>query len=104
MIISACGRRRAGVAAIRNNLDGCKAGCLASAYLQNVITAIRCVIQGTIKYIAFTYAQYDKGNEITVDVGTFTTDVWTGSAESVTFTIGGTSGHRRIASITVVYA
>ncbi len=60
--------------------------------------------QGTIKYIAFTYAQYDKGNEITVDVGTFTTDVWTGSAESVTFTIGGTSGHRRIASITVVYA
>ena len=42
-------------------------------------------------------------NTITTDLGTFTmTDsTWTGAAKSVTFTIGGTSGNRRIAGLVV---
>ena len=42
-------------------------------------------------------------NTITTDLGTFTmTDsTWTGAAKSVTFTIDGTSGHRRIAGLDV---
>ena len=45
----------------------------------------------------------DGSNEITTDVGTFSTNTWTGSAQSITFTIGGTTGQRRIAGITVIY-
>lgn len=46
-------------------------------------------------------------NEISVDCGTYdaSTSVWTSVAgeDNVTFTIGGTSGHRRISEIHIVY-
>jgi len=57
----------------------------------------------TITKIALTFASGEGTNAITTDDGTFTSPNWTGSASSVTFTIGGASGHRRIQSITVTY-
>ncbi len=42
-------------------------------------------------------------NTITTNVGTYSNQVWTGSADSVTFNVGGTSGHRRIAGIIVTF-
>ncbi len=60
-------------------------------------------ITGTnIVKIEFTFASGDKQNAITVDSGTFATNTWTGDAiNSVKFTIGGSSGHRRIAKIVI---
>lgn len=58
----------------------------------------------TIVGITLTFGSGDNSNAITTNVGTFTSPNWTGSANSVTFTIGGTSGHRRIASVKVTYA
>jgi hypothetical protein len=55
----------------------------------------------TISKIVLTYGTGDNTNEITTDCGTFATDTWTGSASSVTFTVGGTSKHRRIKVIEV---
>ncbi len=55
----------------------------------------------TITSIKLTYGTSDKTNEITTDCGTFSNPTWTGSAKSVTFTIGGTKDHRRIKGITV---
>ena len=57
----------------------------------------------TIYKITFTFASGENKNEITVDTGIFNSTVWTGYAECVTFTIDGTSGHRRITSITIEY-
>ena len=55
----------------------------------------------TITKIALTFASGEGSNKISTDVGSFTSPNWTGSANSVTFTIEGASGHRRIQSITV---
>ncbi len=55
----------------------------------------------TIKSITFTFGSGDKDNAITVDVGTLTDATWTGDASAVVFTVGGTSGHRRFATVTV---
>ena len=55
----------------------------------------------TISKIVLTYGTSDKTNAITTDCGTFDTDTWTGSASAVTFTVDGTSGHRRIKAIEV---
>ena len=57
----------------------------------------------TITEIKLAFASGEGSNAITADKGTFETNTWTGSENEVTFTIGGTSGHRRIASITVTY-
>ena len=43
----------------------------------------------------------DGTNEITADKGSFDGAVWTGSAKSVVFTVGGTTGNRRIQKIEV---
>lgn len=50
------------------------------------------------------FASGEGSNVITTDVGSYDNGAWTGSAESVTFTVGGTSGHRRITSIEVTLA
>ena len=55
----------------------------------------------TITKITLTFASGEGNNAITTDVGTFKSPDWTGSANSITFTIGGTTGHRRIQSIKV---
>lgn len=43
-------------------------------------------------------------NPITADSGTYASGVWSGNAESVTLTVGGTSGQRRITKVIVTYA
>ena len=72
-------------------------GKAVRAYGGNTFT----VTGKAIAKIVITFSSGEKDNAITSDVGTFATDTWTGSADSVTFTIGGTSGHRRIAKIEV---
>ena len=59
----------------------------------NVITSIRLI-----------FGEGGNSNTITSDVGTYNSGVWSGSESSVTFTIGGTSGNRRIAGIRVCSA
>ena len=59
---------------------------------------------GTISSITLTFGSGDGSNEILTELGNFESPVWTGSESEVTFTIGGTSGHRRIRAIDVVYS
>lgn len=75
-------------------------------------TAIRCYGGNTITIssaldiakIEFTFSdsETDK-NAITAEPKAFANDTWAGSAKSVTFTIDGTSGNRRIQKITITY-
>lgn len=58
----------------------------------------------TIAKIEVGFGSGEGTNAITTDVETYSAGTWTGSASSVKFTVGGTSGHRRIASIAVTYA
>ncbi len=53
--------------------------------------------------IVFGFATGEGSNAITSDVGTYEDGTWTGSANEVTFTISGTSGHRRFATFTITY-
>lgn len=55
----------------------------------------------TISSITITFGSDDGSNTITTDCGTYSDGKWTGSANSVKFTIGGTSGNRRIKGISV---
>ena len=57
----------------------------------------------TITKISLTFGDGDGSNAITTDCGTFSSSNWTGSSQSVKFTDGGTSGNRRIQTITVTY-
>jgi len=57
----------------------------------------------TITIIVLTFGNDDGSNEITTDVGSYTSGTWTGESSSVKFTIGGSSGNRRISAITVYY-
>ena len=67
------------------------------AYAGNTIT----VTAEGITQILFEFASGDGSNAITPNIGTFSLDTWTGNADLVQFTIGGSSGHRRISSMTV---
>ena len=60
---------------------------------------------GKIIKIKLTFGSGDGSNEISKDSGTYYSSegTWEGSSESITFTIGGTSGHRRIKAIAVTY-
>lgn len=53
--------------------------------------------------VAFTFASGDGTNEIKSDLGSYANGAWEGEAAAVTFTIDGTSGHRRIATISITY-
>lgn len=57
----------------------------------------------TISEISFTFGSSDGSNAITADTGIFSSPTWTGSANPVKFTIGGTKGNRRIEKIAVTY-
>ena len=58
----------------------------------------------TISSITLTFGSGENNtNEITTDVGSFESPTWTGSGSEVTFTIEGTSGHRRIKAVSVTY-
>ena len=80
----------------------------------NTGTAIRCyggnyftvsTTDGTITKIVLAFGSDDGSNTISVTPGQYnaSTKTWTGSSSSVTFTINGTSGHRRVKKITVTY-
>lgn len=56
-----------------------------------------------ISKIVMTFSSGENNNAISADQGTYSNGTWEGDASSVTFTIGGSSGHRRIASIAVTY-
>ena len=68
------------------------------AYPKNTLTI---AASGTITNIVFTFASGEGSNAITASTGTYSSGTWTGSATSVTFTIGGSSGHRRFQKITI---
>ena len=57
----------------------------------------------TIIRIELTFGSGDGNNGITTDVGAYDDGTWTGSASSVTFTVSGTSGHRRIQKVKVFF-
>ena len=57
--------------------------------------------ESTITKIVITFGSDDGSNAITASQGTYSNGTWTGSANSVKFTIGGSSGNRRIKSLVV---
>ena len=59
---------------------------------------------GNLTEIVISFASGEGTNAITTDVGTYADGTWSGEAQSVTFTIGGSSGHRRLASFEITYA
>jgi hypothetical protein len=78
----------------------------------NTGSAIRCYggnyftimsSDGNLSQITLTFGSGDGNNAITTDVGSYADGTWLGDAEEVTFTIGGTTGHRRIAAFEVTY-
>ena len=75
-------------------------GSSVRAYGGNTITISS---SDNIVGVSFTFGSSDGSNSITANKGTFTSPDWTGNAKSIVFTIGGSSGHRRIASITITY-
>ena len=56
-----------------------------------------------ITSIDLEFASGEGSNLISTDKDTYENGSWTGSANEVTFTIDGTSGHRRIKTVTVTY-
>jgi len=58
----------------------------------------------TITKVEITFGSSDGSNAITTNAGTYSNGTWTGSASSVKFTVGGTSGNRRIQSLSVTYS
>ena len=75
-----------------------KSGTAVRAYAKNTFVVAS---SSTISKITITYGTGGNTNEITANTGTWDSPNWTGSANSVTFTIGGTSGNRRISGIEV---
>ena len=57
----------------------------------------------TIGKIEITFGGSDGTNTITSDSGSYSNGVWTGTATSVKFTVGGTSGNRRVKSVKVTF-
>ena len=56
-----------------------------------------------ITQIVLGFGTSDGSNAITTDVSTYSNGTWSGEATSVKFTIGGSTGNRRLASISVTY-
>ena len=77
-------------------------GAALRVYANNTIT-VKCV--NYIYSIEFTFGASDGSNTITCDLGTFTSPIWTSTSytNEVKFTIGGSSGNRRITNIKINY-
>lgn len=60
---------------------------------------------GNITKIVFTFSSGEDSNEISKNCGTYysSNGIWEGTSGLITFTIGGTKGHRRIKTIAVTY-
>ena len=76
-------------------------GTAARLYGGNSVT----ITGGTINTVKLTFGSSDGENAINVSDGTFdaATGIWTGSTPSLTLTIDGTKGNRRIQKMSVVY-
>ena len=57
----------------------------------------------TISKIEITFGSSDGSNTITTDCGTYENGTWTGGSTSVKFSVGGSSGNRRIKAIAVTF-
>ena len=77
-----------------------KKGTAARVYGGNLFI-IKAAQGYKLSEIILTYGSGGDSNAITVNTGTFSGNTWTGGADEVTFTVGGTSGHRRLSSIAV---
>ncbi len=75
-------------------------GTAVRAYAKNTVTFTTADNKNITK-IDFTFGSSDGSNAITADVGTFTSASWTGNSKSVTFTIGGTKGNRRLQKFSI---
>ena len=73
-------------------------GSSVRAYSGNTITISGATIVKVV--IHFASKEYDN-NAITANVGNFSNDTWTGSTDTLIFTIGGNSGNRRIVSMDI---
>lgn len=74
----------------------------------NTGEAVRCYSGNTmtvaaedISSIEFTFGSGENSNPISVNTGTLNGSTWTGEADNVVFSVGGSSGHRRIAEVKV---
>ena len=76
-------------------------GTAIRAYGGNTFTISSTI--GNITKIVLTFGSSDGTNAISADNGTFNSPNWTGEKNSVTFTIGGTSGNRRLKAMTITY-
>ena len=76
-------------------------GNAARVYGGNYFTVT--TTSGKFTKIELTFGTSDGSNAITTDVGNFATNTWTGTEASVKFTVGGTSGNRRLKAIKVTY-
>ena len=76
-------------------------GTAIRAYGGNTFTISSTI--GNITQIDLTFGSSDGSNAITTDAGNFSSPTWTGDANSVKFTIAGSSGNRRIKAIKVTY-
>lgn len=57
----------------------------------------------TMAKIELTFGSGDGSNAITTNPATYENGTWTGSSNSVVFSVGGSTGHRRIKAIKVTY-
>ena len=77
------------------------AGTAIRLYGGNSVT----ITGGTIASVVFTFSSGEGTNAIVASAGTYNKDTgtWTGSASPLTFTIDGTSGHRRVKKMVIIY-
>lgn len=78
-------------------------GTSVRAYANNTFT-VEAKDSHKIASIVLSFGSGDGSNPITTDSGTYSNGTWTGSEGTVVFTVGGSSGNRRIAAVTVSYA
>lgn len=75
----------------------------ARVYWGNTIT-VAAPEGSSISSIAINFSSKDTGTpDISANVGSYSNGTWTGDAESVVFSVGGTKGHRKIVSISVTF-
>ena len=77
-------------------------GAAVRVYFGNTIT-VAAQNGKTLSAITFVYGSGGNSNPITVNVGSFAIDTWTGSALQVVFSVGGKNGHRRVQKVEVTY-
>lgn len=56
-----------------------------------------------ITKVVLTFGTGGNNNEITTNEGTYTNGTWTGYEHTVIFTVDGSTGHRRIQTVTITY-